>query len=142
MENIFQDNSIAKKHKDSFETMLLNNFLLSFTGVFESYDKKYLKGIDRLVDLSKSHEYMDLGYIYFLSLNGKYKIGRTKSIVNRLNSYESNSGRTPKLLCLQLFNDHKDKENKLKKILNSNSNNFEWFENLEITETIDIIKKL
>lgn len=127
IDKIFQENIVAKKHKNDYSILLLNKFLKTEQTV-DSNNHAQLKMFARFVALTANSKEIDLGFVYCISNNNKIKIGRTVDFLKRLNSYKSHIGEYPTVLKLELVLKHTEFEQLLISKLQTLGHTNEWFD--------------
>lgn len=128
IENIFQENAVAKKHKNDYITLILDKFLRQENIAVNLDDRQQLKMLTRFSNLTTKNKEVDLGFVYFIKNNNKLKIGRTTDLLTRLNNYKSHIGNFPEVIKVMYVARHKDFENRLIENLSTLGYTNEWFD--------------
>lgn len=128
VENIFQDNAIAKKHKKDYITLILDKFLRQDSIIVDLNDKQQLIMLTRFSNLTTKNKEVDLGFVYFIKNNNKLKIGRTADFLKRLNNYKSHIGDYPEIIKVIFVVKHTEFEKKLIESLSNLGYTNEWFD--------------
>jgi hypothetical protein len=128
IDKLFQENAVAKKHKTDYKILLLNKFLKEFDGNVDMHDVELLKILTKFSLLSKLDPSLDLGFVYFIKIDKKLKIGRTTDFLKRISSYKSHSGTTPIILKLNFLLQHSKFELTLIDTLKNFGFTKEWFD--------------
>lgn len=126
VDKIFQENSVAKCHTNDFSILLMNRFLKEFCETVNFEDTaqiKMLTGFSKLLSNT-----VDLGFVYFIKVGDRVKIGRSTVFLKRIKSYKSHIGYTPKVLKLIFVANHSVFEQNMIKRLSSLGQTNEWFD--------------
>lgn len=75
VDKIFQENSVAKCHKNDFSVLLMNRFLKEFRETVNFEDTAQIKMLTRFSKLLSNT--VDLGFVYFIKVGDRVKIGRS-----------------------------------------------------------------
>ena len=137
-DTIFQENAIAKKHKTDYEILLLNKFLKEFDGNVDHANPTLIKKLTKFASLSKIDQSLDLGFVYFIKIDNKLKIGRTTNLLKRMCSYKSHNGSNPKILKLKFLVQHSKFEYDIINNLKNVGLTKEWFDE-ELQEKITLL---
>lgn len=125
IDKIFQENAVAKKHKTDYKILILNKFLKEFDGNVDMHNVELLKTLSKFSKLDPS---LDLGFVYFIKIDKKLKIGRTTDFLKRISSYRSHNGKTPIILKLNFLLQHSKFELSLIDTLKNIGFTKEWFD--------------
>ena len=130
IDKIFQENAIAKKHKNDYSILILNKFIKEFT---EEVDFKNLEQIKMLTRFAKlSINDVDLGFVYCIKNNNKVKIGRSNDFLKRIKNYKSHIGEMPIIIKLIFVARHTKFERMIIEKLSNLGYTSEWFDETHI----------
>jgi hypothetical protein len=128
IDKIFQEHAVAKKHKEDYIKLILDKFLRQENIVVDVENQQQLKMLIRFSSLTSKNKDIDLGFVYFIKNNNKFKIGRTNDLIKRLNNYKSHIGDYPKVIKVVFVAKHTNFEKNLIDTLIKLGYTTEWFD--------------
>lgn len=131
--DIFETYGIVNRQKNEYEVRIVNKFLSEGDN---SGDYRFLS---RIADLKGAKE-AKLGFVYLIRVNDKIKIGKTKNFFNRMNSYKSHAGETPKTIKVWFGVNYSEREEDLIKKFGSRGITKEWYSIDMMTELLEHIE--
>lgn len=138
IDKIFQENAVAKKHKNDYKVLVINKFLKEFDGVVDHTDRISLKRLVQFTTLLDKTDSLDLGFVYCIKIHNKIKIGKTRDILTRLATYKSHVGHEPEILKLRFELQHTEYEAYLIKLLANTGITNEWFDEIHQTKIMQL----